>query len=285
MPETIRENPIQKDLIREDPIQNVDQSVEKDDQLPTPERSSQYDTHDTTDHQSESKTPDILQTDLNEDRHQEIRPFDRQKTTNLQTDMKNDRPQRVKNMKEPQSFDRQPPQSFRAPQPFQSAIPRKLFSLPREKRSLFESSRPFNEPSRTFNEPSRPFNESTRPLINPIEPRRHSESDVPRIEIRPPQPSLMNQVDEIPTEQTPLEITDIFERLNIANKIEKAKEIAKEKDKTKEQFKPSEFKPLKPSKPPPSRPIESSDLNPTNIIEDKRNRKPNLKYAQLVYEE
>jgi hypothetical protein len=58
-----------------------------------------------------------------------------------------------------------------------------------------------------------------------------------RVEIRSSQSRLMNQIDEISTEQTSLEIIDIFERLNIANKIEKAKEIAKEKDKAKEQFK------------------------------------------------
>ncbi len=261
MSKTIRKNPIQKDLIREDSTQNVDQSVEKDDdQLPTPERSPQYDTHDTTDHQSESKTSDILQTDLKKSRHQEIdNPH-----TDMKTPLSFDRSQKMNNlhtdMREPQSFDRQPPHSFRAPQPFQSAIPTtKLFTLPRKERSLFEP-------------------------IRSLEPRRHSESDVPRVEIHPPKPSLMNQVDEIPTDQTPLEITDIFERLNIANKIEKVKEIAKEKDKAKEQFKPSEFKPLKPSKPPPSRSIESSDVNPANIIESKRTRKPNPKYAQLVYE-
>ncbi len=87
----------------------------------------------------------------------------------------------------------------------------------------------------------------------------------------------MNQIDEISTEQTSLEIIDIFERLNIANKIEKVKEIVKEKDKTKDQFKSS--------KPSSNRSIESSDVNSANIIESKRNRKPNLKYAQLIYEE
>jgi hypothetical protein len=93
---------------------------------------------------------------------------------------------------------------------------------------------------------------------------------------------LMNQIDEISTEQHSLEIIDIFEWLNIANKIEKVKEIVKEKDKTKKQFKSSKFKS---SKSLSSRLIKSSDLNSTNIIESKRNRKSNLKYAQLVYEE
>jgi hypothetical protein len=62
-----------------------------------------------------------------------------------------------------------------------------------------------------------------------------------------------------------------------ARLIEKAKEIAKEKDKTKEQFKSSKSS--------SSRSIESSDVNSANIIENKRNRKPNSKYAQLMYEE
>jgi hypothetical protein len=106
-----------------------------------------------------------------------------------------------------------------------------------------------------------------------------------RVEIRSSQSRLMNQIDEISTEQISLEIIDIFERLNIANKIEKVKEIVKEKDKAKEQFKSSEFKSLKSSKSSSSRSIESSDLNSTNIIESKRNRKFNFKYAQLVYEE
>jgi hypothetical protein len=275
MSETIRKNSIQKDLIRKDSIQNVDQSVEKDDQLSTSERSSQYDTHDITDHQFESKTSDILQTDLDEDRHQEVsnshtnmnRSFDRQRMSNLHTDMNTS--QSFDNlhtdMKEPQSFDRQSSHSFRASQSFQSAISttsKKLFSLSREKRSLFESSRSFNE--------------SIRSLINSIESRRHSTNDVSRVEIRSSQSSLMNQVDEISTDQTSLEIIDIFERLNIANKIEKVKEIVKEKDKAKKQFKPSKSS--------SSRSIESSDVNSANIIESKRTRKPNPKYAQLVYE-
>jgi cell division FtsZ-interacting protein ZapD len=55
-------------------------------------------------------------------------------------------------------------------------------------------------------------------------------------------------------DQISLEIINIFERLNIANKIEIVKEIVKEKDKTKDQFKSS-----KSSKPSSSRLIESSD--------------------------
>ncbi len=81
-------------------------------------------------------------------------------------------------------------------------------------------------------------------------------------------------------DQISLEIINIFERLNIANKIEIVKEIVKEKDKTKDQFKSS-----KSSKPSSSRLIESSDWNSANIIESKRNPKFDFKYAQLVYEE
>jgi hypothetical protein len=115
-------------------------------------------------------------------------------------------------------------------------------------------------------------------LINSIESRRHSTDDVSRVKIHSSSSrNLMNQIDEISTEQISLKIIDIFERLNITNKIEKAKEIVKEKDKAKKQFKSSKSS--------PSRSIESSDLDPTNIIESKRNRKSNLKYAQLVYEE
>ncbi len=122
-------------------------------------------------------------------------------------------------MKESQSFDRQSSHSFRVSKSFQSAISTtKLFSLSREKRSLFES-------SRSLIESSEPFNESIRSL----DPRRHSENDVSRIEIRSSQSSLMNQVDDISTDQISLEIIDIFERLNIANKIEKVKEIVKRK--------------------------------------------------------
>jgi hypothetical protein len=254
MSEIIREDSIQNDL-----IQNVDQSVEDDEQLSTFERSSLHD--DIIDQQID-KTSDILQTDLNEDR--------RQKVNNLYTDMNTSQSfgNLHTDMKESQSFDRQSFHSFRAFKSFQSVISTtKLFSLSREKRSLFESSESFNESTRSH------------------ESRRHSENDVSRVEIRSSQSSLMNQVNEISTDQISLEIIDIFERLNIANKIEKAKEIVKEKDKTKEQFKSSEFKSLKSSKSSSSRSIESSDLNPANIIESKRNRKPNFKYAQLVYEE
>ncbi len=258
------------EIIRKDPVQNVDQSFEDDDhdqldQLPTPERSPM---HEEITHQIDSKTSEILQTDLNKDSHQEMsnshtgmkapqsfenpQPFDRQGVGNLHTGMKG-----------PQSFERQPPQ-FRTPQPFQSAISTtELFTLSREKRSLFESIRSL-------------IDSLIRPHEN--ETRRHSTDDVSRVEIRSSSPSLMNQIDEIPTEQTPLKITDIFGRLNIADKIEKVKEIVKEKGKTKEQ----QFKSSKSSS---SRSIESSDLNPANIIESKRNRKPNPKYAQLVYEE
>jgi hypothetical protein len=259
---------IRKDSIQNDLIQNVNQSVEDDEQLSTLERSSLHD--DIIDQQIDSKTSNIFQTDLNEDRHQEMnnshtdmnRSFDRQKMNNLHTDMNTS--QSFKNlhtdMKESQSFDRQSSHSFRASKSFQSAISTtKLFSLSREKRSLFESSESFNE------------------SIRSLESRRHSKNDVSRVGIRSSQSSLMNQVDDISTDQISLEIIDIFERLNIANKIEKVKEIVKEKDKTKKQFKSSKSS--------SSRSIESSDLNSANIIESKRNRKFNLKYAQLIYEE
>jgi hypothetical protein len=174
-----------------------------------------------------------------------------QKMRNLYTDMK-----------ESQSFDRQSSHSFRGSQSFQSAISTtKLFTLSSEKRSLFES---------------------IRSLINSLielsrsnESRRHSANNTSRVEIH--SSILMKRINEISTDQISLEIIDIFERLNIANKIEKVKEIVKEKDETKDQFKSS--------KPSSSRSIESTDLNSANIIESKRNRKSNLKYAQLVYEE
>jgi hypothetical protein len=248
------------ETIRDDFVQNVDQSFEdnENDQLSTLERSSLHD--DIIDQQIDSKTSDILQTGLDEGRHQEVgnshtdmnRPFDRQRVSNLHT-----------GMKEPQSFDRQSSHSFRASQSFQSAISttsRELFSLSREERSLFQS---------------------IRSLINPIEPRRHSTGDVSRVEIHPSSSrNLMNQIDEISTGQISLKIIDIFGRLNIADKIEKVKKIAKEKDKTKDQK--DQFKSSKSSS---SRSIESSDVNSANIIENKRNRKPNSKYVQLVYEE
>ncbi len=247
------------ETIRDDSIQNVSQSIEDDhDQLSTFERSSLHETSDLI---------DIInrQIDLKKSRHQEMsnfhtdmnKSFDRQRMSNLHTDMKKS-----------QSFDRQSSHSFRASKSFQSAISTtKLFTLSREKSSLFESSRSFNE--------------SIRSLINSIEPRRHSTDDVSRVKIHSSSSrNLMNQIDEISTEQISLKIIDIFERLNIADKIEKAKKIAKEKDKTKDQK--DQFKSSKPSS---SRSIESSDVNSANIIENKRNRKPNPKYAQLVYEE
>ncbi len=253
MSETIRNNFIQN--ADQSFVQNVDQLIEDDhDQLFTFERSSLHDAFDLIDITNR-------QIDLKKSRHQEI--------DNSHTDMKTfllfDRSQKTKNlhtdMKESQSFDRQSSHSFRASKSLQSAISTtELFSLSKEKRSLFES-------------------------IRSHESRRHSENDVSRVEIRSSQSSLMNQVDEISTDQISLKIIDIFERLNIANKIEKVKEIVKEKDKTKEQFKSSEFKSLKSSKSSSSRSIESNDLNSTNIIENKRNRKSNLKYAQLIYEE
>ncbi len=84
---------IRKDSIQNDFIQNVNQSVEDDKQLFTFERSSLHD--DIIDQQIDSKTSDILQTDLNEDRHQEMsnfhtdmnKSFDRQRMSNLHTDM------------------------------------------------------------------------------------------------------------------------------------------------------------------------------------------------------
>jgi hypothetical protein len=265
MSETIRVNDSIQNA-EQSSIQDVNQSIEDDhDQLSTLERSSLHDAFDLI---------NIInrQIDLKKSRHQEI--------DNSHTDMKTflsfDRSQKMKNlhtdMKESQSFDRQSSHSFRASQSFQSAISTtKLFTLPRKKRSLFESIRPLIESIRSL--VNAPDNSLINSSIRPYEPRRHSAKNVLRVEICPPQPRLMDQIDEIPTGQTSLEITDIFERLNIADKIEKAREIAKEKGKAKL------------SKPSPSRPIESSDLDPANIIEGKRNRKPNLKYAQLVYEE
>jgi hypothetical protein len=217
------------------------------------------------------------QIDLKESRYQEIN----NSHTDMKTSLSFDRFHKVKSlhtdMKESSSFDRQSSHSFRTSQSFQSTISTtKLFTLSREKRSLFESIRSL-------------INASNNSLINSSsksnESRRYSKNNLFRVEIRSFKSRLMNQIDEISTEQISLEIIDIFERLNIANKIEKVKEIVKEKDKTKEQFKSSEFKSLKSSKSSSSRSIESSDLNSTNIIESKRNRKPNLKYAQLVYED
>jgi hypothetical protein len=209
---------IRKDSIQNDLIQNVDQSVEDDEQLSTLERSSLHD--DIIDQQIDSRTSDILQIDLNEDRHQKMsnfhtnmnRSFDRQKMSNLHTDMNTS--QSFDNlhtdMKESQSFERQSSQ-FRTSKSFQSAISTtKLFSLSREKRSLFESSRSLIESSESFNE-----------SIRSLESRRHSTDDVSRMKIHSSSSrNLMNQIDEISTDQISLKIIDIFERLNIANKIE-----------------------------------------------------------------
>jgi hypothetical protein len=302
-----------------DSIQNVNQSFEDDDhdQLLTPERSSRHDTSKLIDYrQIDSKTSEFIdiinrQIDLKKDRHQMIDNLhtnmktslsvdrsqkmnnlhnvmkksqsliDSQRVNNLHISMKKsqqfDRSQEMRNlhtdMKESQSFDRQSFHSFRASQSFQSAISTtKLFTLSREERSLFESVRSLIIESIRSNSSN---NSLINSLIKSNEPRRHSVSDLSRVEIH--SSSLMKRINEISTDQTSLEITDIFERLNIANKIEKVKEIVKEKDKTKDQFKSS--------KPSSSRSIESSDLNSANIIENKRNRKLNFKYAQLVYEE
>jgi hypothetical protein len=192
------------------------------------------------------------------------RSFDRQRVSNLHTDMKasqsSENPQSFENlhtdMRESQSFERQSFQ-FRTSQFYQSVISTTLFE---SIRSLIDS------------------------LIRSQKTRRHSADDVSQMKIRSSSSNLMNQIDEISTEQISLKIIDIFERLNIADKIEKAKNIVKEKDKAKEQFKSSEFKSLKSSKSSSSRSIESSDVNSANIIESKRIRKPNPKYAQLVYE-
>jgi hypothetical protein len=116
---------IRKDSIQNDLIQNVNQSVEDDEQLFTFERSFLHD--DIIDQQIDSKTFDILQTDLNEDRHQEMnnfhtdmnKSFDRQRVSNLHTDMNTS--QSFDNlhtdMKESQSFERQSSQ-FRTSKSF-----------------------------------------------------------------------------------------------------------------------------------------------------------------------
>jgi hypothetical protein len=83
-------------------------------------------------------------------------------------------------------------------------------------------------------------------------------SNLFRVEIRLFKSRLINQIDEISTEQISLKIIDILKRLNIANKIEK--------NKTKDQ----QFKSLKYSS---SRLIKSSDLNFANIIESKKKSK------------
>jgi hypothetical protein len=203
----------------------------------------------------------------------DLKKNDNQEIKDMKTFLSFDRSQKVKNLhtdiKESQSFDRQSSHSLQASQSFQSVISTtKLFTLFKKKRSLFESIRSL-------------INASNNSLINSSiksnESRRYSKNNLLRVEIRSFQSRLMNQIEEISTKQISLEIIDMFERLNIANKIEKVKEIVKEKDKTKEQFKSSKSS--------LSRSIESSDLNLANIIESKRNRKLNLKYAQLVYEE
>jgi hypothetical protein len=179
------------------------------------------------------------------------------------------------NIKKSESFDRQSFHLFRTSQLFQSAIFRKLFTLSKKERSLFILIKSL-------------INSSNNLLINLIkshESRRHSVSDLLRVEIRSSQSSLINQIEKISTEQILLEIIDIFERLNIANKIEKVKDIVKEKNKTKTQFKLSKFKSLKSSKSSSSRSIKSSNLNSANIIKNKRNPKFNLKYTQLIYKE
>ncbi len=153
-------------------------------------------------------------------------------------------------MKESQSFDRQSFHSFRASQSFQSEISTtKLFTLSKEEKSLFESVKSL-------------ISSLIDSLIRSHESRRHSVSDLSRVEIRSSSSILMKRINEISTEQISLEIIDIFERLNIANKIEKVKEIVKKKDKTKDQFKSSKSS--------SNRSIESSDLNSANIIENKK---------------
>jgi hypothetical protein len=150
------------------------------------------------------------QINLKKNRNQEI--------DNLHIDMKTslsfDRFQKVKNlhtdMKKSQSFDRQSFYSFRASQSFQSAISTtKLFTLSKKKRSLFESIRSLIKLIRSL------INASNNSLINSsiklYESRRHSAKNVFRVEIRSSQSRLMNQIDEISTEQHSLEIIDIFE--------------------------------------------------------------------------
>ncbi len=257
MSETIRV----KDSIQnagQSSIQDVDQTFEDDyhDQLLTFERSSLHDASKLIDYcQIESKTSDLIeitnrQIGLKESRHQKID----NSHTDIKTSLSFDRFQRMRNlhtdMKESQSLVRQSSHSFRTSQSFQSAISTtKLFSLSRKKRSLFKSVRSLVSS----------LIESTRSN----EPRCHSVSDLSRVEIRSSLSSLMKRINEDSTEQILLKIIDIFERLNIANKIEKVKEIVKEKDKTKKQ----QFKSSKSSS---SRSIESSDLNSANIIENKK---------------
>ena len=74
--------------------------------------------------------------------------------------------------------------------------------------------------------------------------------------LRSSKSSLLNQIDELSeTKNTFLEITDIFDRLNIVDRIENAKQKVKEKTKEKSSF---------------SRSIETIDLDIANIIFEKR---------------
>jgi hypothetical protein len=134
---------IREDFIQNDLIQNVNQSIEDDEQLFTFEKSSLHD--DIIDQQIDLKTFDILHTDLNEDRHQKMnnlhtdmnKSFDRQRMNNLHTDMNTS--QSFDNlhtdMKESQSFERQSSQ-FRISQFYQSIISTTLFE---SIRSLIDS--------------------------------------------------------------------------------------------------------------------------------------------------
>ena len=84
--------------------------------------------------------------------------------------------------------------------------------------------------------------------------------------IRSSKSCLLNQIDELSeTRNISLKITDIFEKLNLVDKIENAKQ------KTKEKSKSSSF-----------RSIKTIDIDSINIIENKRARKSNSKYAQLA---
>jgi hypothetical protein len=206
-------------------------------------------------------TPKLInyrQIDLKKDRHQKIDnlhtdmntslSFDRsQKMNNLHNVMKKsqsfvnsqrmnslhinmkksqsfDHSQEVKylytDIKKSQSFDRQSSHSFRTFQSFQSTISttsKKLFTLSSEKRSLFELIRSLIS--------------SLIESIRLNEPRRHSANDLSKVEIH--SSILMKRINEISTDQISLEIIDIFERLNITNKIEKAKKLSKKKTRRK----------------------------------------------------
>jgi hypothetical protein len=124
------------EIIREDSVQDVDQSVEDDyDQLSTFERSS---LHGDITEKIDSKTSEVIQIDLKEDNHQEM--------NNLHTDMNKSFDQRMNNlhtdMKESQSFKRSSCQ-FRKSQFYQSIIlTTKLFTLSKKKdRYLNQSNR------------------------------------------------------------------------------------------------------------------------------------------------